>query len=517
MSDNTKADMAVPEIVADDAASSQGNVQAVRLAPNGNVMENGLQKGFKGRHVQLFALGSVIGPSIWYGGGIGLQYGGPGTLLIAFLVLGVDLYFVMQSLGELSTLFPVPGAFNEWISVLALEYNNLSLVMHLWTDVVPTYGWILISWVVAGALVLFDVSIYGEIEFWFALWKVLCVACGFLLAILINTGAIGGKYIGFHYWKDPGAFVNGINGFGQAFVLAAGYYAGSEVVAITGAEARNPRRHLPKAIRLSMLRIFVIFVGMIFFTTLLVPYDDPAFQLGTSKTGISPWTIALERAGWSGAQNLINVFILTGYVSMTVLYISSRVLVALSISHRAPDFLAKTTERGVPVRAIIVCNLFGLIAIMNQAAGAANVFGWIISISGSATFIVWAFIGITHIRFRRAYARQGHDPKDLPFRAFLFPYGAYFVAGFNVFLIFISGYTAFLTPFNVATFVTSYLVIVIFVILYLGWKFLKKTKWVKLEEMDLVTGRASYDDRDDDESGPGLLTRLWRRVSDKRE
>ncbi|KAJ9498176.1 hypothetical protein H2202_006327 [Exophiala xenobiotica] len=253
MSDNTKADTAVPEVVADDAASSQGNVQAVRLAPNGNVMENGLQKGFKGRHVQLFALGSVIGPSIWYGGGIGLQYGGPGTLLIAFLVLGVDLYFVMQSLGELSTLFPVPGAFNEawnywglWISVLALEYNNLSLVMHLWTDVVPTYGWILISWVVAGALVLFDVSIYGEIEFWFALWKVLCVACGFLLAILINTGAIGGKYIGFHYWKDPGAFVNGINGFGQAFVLAAGYYAGSEVVAITGAEARNPRRHLPK-------------------------------------------------------------------------------------------------------------------------------------------------------------------------------------------------------------------------------------------------------------------------------
>ncbi|KAJ9498175.1 hypothetical protein H2202_006326 [Exophiala xenobiotica] len=197
-----------------------------------------------------------------------------------------------------------------------------------------------------------------------------------------------------------------------------------------------------------MLRIFVIFVGMIFFTTLLVPYDDPAFQLGTSKAGISPWTIALSEQG---------------------------------------GLVHKTSST------------------------------WIISISGSATFIVWAFIGITHIRFRRAYARQGHDPKDLPFRAFLFPYGAYFVAGFNVFLIFISGYTAFLTPFNVATFVTSYLVIVIFVILYLGWKILKKTKWVKLEEMDLVTGRASYDDRDDDESGPGLLTRLWRRVSDKRE
>ena len=228
---------------------------------------------------------------------------------------------------------------------------------------------------------------------------------------------------------------------------------------------------------------------MVFFTTLLVPYDDPLLKVNNSKAGSSPWTIALNRAGWSGAKHLINVFIVTGFLSATVLYISSRVLVALAMSGRAPAFLAKTTHRGVPVRAIIVCNFFGLIAIMNQASGAATVFTYIISFSGSATFIVWAFIGVTHLRFRRAYAKQGYNSHSLPFKATLFPYGAYFVAGFNTFLMLISGYTAFLAPFDIATFVTSYVVLAVFVVLYVSWKVIKRTKLVKLMEMDLTTGR----------------------------
>ena len=118
--------------------------------------------------------------------------------------------------------------------------------MGLWTDKVPAYGWVLVGWAISGAVAVLEVSIYGEIEFWFALWKVLCIFCGFLLAILVNTGAIGGNYIGFSYWKEPGSFVDGINGFGKVFVLAAAYYTGSEVVALTGAESQFPGRDLPK-------------------------------------------------------------------------------------------------------------------------------------------------------------------------------------------------------------------------------------------------------------------------------
>lgn len=181
--------------------------------------------------------------------------------------MGVDVYFVMQSLGEMSTLFPTPGAFVEmsgrfvdpalafalgwnywylWITNLAGEYNSFSIVMGLWTDRVPSYGWILLAWAFFQCTSLLGVVVYGEMEFWLASWKFLCVVCGFLVAILINTGAIGGDYIGFRFWKDPGPFANGINGFGQTFLLAAVYYCGTEMLALTAGESANPKRDLPK-------------------------------------------------------------------------------------------------------------------------------------------------------------------------------------------------------------------------------------------------------------------------------
>lgn len=115
-------------------------------------------------------------------------------------------------------------------------------------------------------------------EFWLACWKLLCILGGFLCAILINTGAIGGDYIGFRvrvdpvmyilchrlitpqYWDHPGPIANGINGFGQTFLLAAVYYCGTEMLAITAAESRDPTRDLPKAIKRTFWRILIIFM-----------------------------------------------------------------------------------------------------------------------------------------------------------------------------------------------------------------------------------------------------------------
>lgn len=199
----------------------------------------------------------------------------------------------MQSLGELATLYPTTGAFTEmagrfidpavavalgwnywylvsmgksppekdqpfylegpttnsfpqWASNIAAEYNLVSIVLSYWTDKVPTYGWILMCWAFYQCIAFLGVIVYGELEFWLAIWKVLCIFVGFLLAILVNTGAIGGDYIGFRYWKEPGPIVHGINGFGQSFVLAAVYYCGTELVAITAGESKNPSRDVPK-------------------------------------------------------------------------------------------------------------------------------------------------------------------------------------------------------------------------------------------------------------------------------
>ncbi|KAI0174379.1 amino acid permease [Pestalotiopsis sp. NC0098] len=486
---------------------------AITTAANGNVMDNGLQRGLKNRHLQMISLGGVVGASIWFGTGSAIAYSGPVGALICFLIIGLDVFFVMQSLGEMSTLFPIQGAFVElagrfvdpalafslgwnywylWVTNIAGDYNNISLVLKQWTDTPPSWGWILIFWAFFQGTSLLGVVVWGEMEFYLAAWKLTCVlVVGFLVSILINTGAIGGEYIGFKYWRDPGPIANGINGFGQTFVLAAVYYCGTEMLAFTAAESRNPQRDLPRAIRQTFLRILIVFIGLVFFAGIIVPSTSPDLLNASSKSAKSPWTIALVSAGWSGAGNLLNVIMITAQFSSvnSGIYIASRTLLALARNGRAPKFFAKTMANGTPLRAIIFSNALGLISILNVASGPGKVFTYLVDISGAATFIAWAFVGITHLRLRAAWIKQGHSLDEMPFKAFLHPWGTWFVVIINLFLVFISGYSVFVGGFAAVDFVFSYLVLAIFTVLYVFWKILKRTKFVGLMDMDLVTGR----------------------------
>ncbi|KAI0601099.1 amino acid permease [Biscogniauxia sp. FL1348] len=493
----------------DEAKAGTGRVE---LASNGNVIDDGLQRGLKNRHLQMIAFGGVVGASIWYGTGSAIAYSGPIGALICFFIVGVDVFFVMQSLGEMSTLFPIQGAFIElagrfidpalafslgwnywylWVTNIANDYNNISLIMGLWTTAVPSYGWVLIFWLGFQCTSLLGIVFYGEMEFYLACWKLICVVGGFLVAILVNTGAIGGEYIGFRYWRDPGVIAHGISGFGKTFVLAAVYYCGTEMLALTAAESKNPKNDLPKAIRQTFWRILVIFLGLVFFAGILVPYNSDKLLTATSKSAQSPWTIALVQAGWDGAGNLVNVVMITAQFSSvnSAIYVASRSLVALAVNGRAPRFFAKTTNNGVPVNAIIFSNVLGLIALLNIASSPGQVFTYLIDISGAATFIAWAFVGITHLRLRKAWVIQGHSIEDLPYKALLYPYGAWFVVFINIFLVFISGYSVFVGGFHAVDFVFAYIVIAIFTLLFLFWKIFKGTKIVSLTEVDLITGR----------------------------
>lgn len=363
--------------------------------------------------------------------------------------------------------------------------------MGYWTEAVPSYGWILIWWAFYQTTTLLGVVVWGEMEFWLACWKLLCILGGFLCAILINTGAVGGDYIGFRYWKTPGPIANGINGFGQSFLLAAVYYCGTEMLAITAAESKNPARDLPKAIQQTFWRVLIIFMGLVFFAGILVPANDPNLLTADSKTGKSPWTIAFTRAGVPEMGHVVNVVMITAQLSSmnSALYVASRSLVSLASSGRAPRIFAKTTANGTPVYALVLSNALGLVAMLNYKTGPAKVFTYIVDITGSATYIAWAVIGVIHLRFRKAWKVQGHTPDELPFKALFYPYGTVFVVVLNTFLVFIAGYADFVGGFHKVDFVVNYVVIVVFVALYLGWKVVKGTKLVPLEEVDLISGR----------------------------
>ncbi|EXJ81463.1 hypothetical protein A1O3_07755 [Capronia epimyces CBS 606.96] len=532
-----------PDVGVQETASVQDGTtvgiekEQIQVNADGTVVDHGLHRSLKQRHLQMIALGGVVGASIWYGTGLAIVSSGPIGALISFIVIGIDVFFIMQSLGELSTMYPSTGAFTElagrfidpavavalgwnywylWASNIASEYNLVSIVLSYWSDAVPSYGWVLIAWAFYQCIAMFGVMVYGETEFWLAIWKILCILVTYLLAILCNTGAIGNDYIGFRYWKNPGPIVNGINGFGQSFVLAAVYHGGTEMVAITAGESRNPSRDIPKAIRQTVFRIVIIYWGLVFFAGISVASNDPSIFAATSRAGMSPFSIALQNAGWSHGPDLINAFIFTASFSAinSSIYIASRTLYSLADQGRAPRFLLKT-YRGVPVYCTLVSNLVGLLALINSASGAGKVFTYLIDLAGAAIFIAWLCIGVTHLRFRKAWRLQGYTAKDLPFRALWYPWGTYFITALNLFLLLIQGYESLIHPWHPVDFVFSYIVIVLFLILLVGWKVLKKTKLVNLAEVDLQYGRRTYLSSAEDVEAPSFVTRAFRSVKNR--
>ncbi len=185
----------------------------------------------------------------------------------------------------------------------------------------------------------------------------------------------------------------------------------------------------------------------------------------------------------------------------------------MSRNGKAPHFLGRTNRQGVPWVALLFSNLRACIAFLAVSSSAGRVYSALITLSGGefnsnaitnptaltqqvATFIVWATIEFVHIRFRKALRAQGQSLDTLPFKAKWHPYGTYAALAVNVFLVFFQGYTAFLNPFSTTDFVQNYILLPVFVIFVVVYKFWKKTKWVKLEEMDIWSGRREYADEE---------------------
>lgn len=418
----------------------------------------------------------------------------------------------MQSLGEMTTLYPSGGAFTTladrfvdpafgcavgwnyfviWIAVLANEYNVLSSIFVFWSDKVPLWGYFLIFWFAFLGFQLLGVTTFGEAEFWLALIKLLGLTAYFLFSIVYVSGGIAGnEAIGFRYWHNPGAFANGFRGVASVFVFCSTFYAGCESVAVAATETKNPRIAVPRAIRQVFWRIIFVYMGSALFFGLTCPSNADSLANGKSRALKSPMTIAIQNAGWEGGVHLINTFILITCLSAvnSSIYIGSRTILFMAQEKKAPRFLGYTNSRGVPVLAIVFTNLFGSLSMMNVSTGAGAAYGYIVNLSGVSTFLVWGAISFIHIRFRTAWTKQGRHENHLPFKSALYPWNAYFGLASNVFLALVQGWQT-LSPFNAGNFVDAYILLPLFAVIFVFYKVVFKTKLRKPLEIDLDTDR----------------------------
>jgi len=475
-----------------------------------------LERGIGTRQLSMIAIGGAIGTGLFFASGGAIAQAGPGGALMAYAIMGIAVYCMMQSLGEMATQLPIPGSFeayaerfvdpslgfavgwNYWFSwsiTLAAELVAGALIVKFWFPHSNSTLWAVGFFSVLLVLNLLSVRAYAEAEYWFAGIKVVTVIIFLAVGALMITGMIGGQHIGFQNWTLADAntgtrapFVGGLTSVLTVFLVAGFSFQGTEGVGLAAAETANPSKNVPKAIRTVFWRILLFYIGAIFVVGTLIAYTNPNLLHGDeSHIAYSPFTMIFEHLPHFGyyAGNLMNAVILSSVLSCgnSSMYVASRMLYAMSHSKKAPKVFGKLNRSGVPVVALCATGLVSALAFFASVVGDQRIYQVFYNASGLSGFLIWLGIAICHLRFRKAWVAQGRSLDDLRFKAKFFPYGPWLAIVLFVVVLFGANISVFQTPvFSWFDFITGYLMIPGFVVFYLGHKYWNKTRLVPLKQ-----------------------------------
>lgn len=503
------------------------NLRSFQMRDIGESSIDSLDRTMKKRHMHMIAIGGSIGAGFFVGSGNALRTGGPATLLIDFAIIGVMMFNVVYALGELAVMYPVSGGFYtystrfidpswgfamgwnyvmQWAVVLPLELTVCSLTIGYWNSEISVAVWITIFWLAIVLINIFGTLGYAEEEFWSSCLKLGAIVVFMIIALVMVCG--GGpkgsrydEYWGARLWHNPGAFANGFRGFCSVFVTAAFSFSGTELVGLAAAEARNPVKSLPGAIKQVFWRITLFYILGLFFIGLLIAYDDENL-LGANpyvNVNASPFVLVGKYGNLKGYDDFMNVIILVSVLSIGVssVYGGSRCLTALAQQGYAPKIFSYIDRSGRPLVSVLFIIAFGPLAYINLSADGPTVFDWLLALSGLAALFTWGSICLAHIRFRRAWKYHGHSEDEIPFKAVGGVYGSYLGLALNILCLIAQLYVA-ICPVgggynNAEGFFKSYLALPVVIVFWIGGFFWKRTGWLRTEQIDVDSGRREID------------------------
>ncbi|KAF8577953.1 amino acid transporter [Ramaria rubella] len=456
-----------------------------------------LQRKLKNRHAQMISIGGVIGTGLFLGTASSLANGGPGGLLLGYLVVSSVCIAMMISLGELLTFLPVAGGqitlsgrfvdpalafamgwnyWYSWVVTLPAELSAAAVLINYWNDTINDAAWITVCLFVVIVINFLGTRAFGECEFWFASIKVLTIVGLIILGLVIDLGgAPKHDRLGFRYWHHPGAFVQFQHiegakgrflGFWSVLIQAAYAFLGTEILGMTAAEIQNPTKNIPRAIKGVYVRILVFYVLGVFILGMICPSNDPGLVTGTGTAASSAWVIAIRTAGIKALPSIINACLLTSAWSAgsSDMYTSSRALYGLAKTGQAPRIFARTNRFGTPWVSVSVSTALGLLAYMGVSEGSSKVFGWFSNMSSVTGMMNWMGICITLIRFRSGLKAQGISVSSLPYSSRLQPYLAWYSLFWTIIIILFADWSVFLKGnWDHSAFITNYLPIPVFI------------------------------------------------------
>lgn len=406
--------------------------------------DQGFHKALKPRQIQMIAIGGAIGTGLFLGAGGRLAAAGP-ALIFVYAICGFFAFLVLRALGELIMHRPTSGSFVSyarefygekmafavgwmywlnWAMTSVADVTAVAIYMNFFKQYVPWMQGI-DQWVFAlGALLIvlamnmLSVKVFGELEFWFSLIKVVALATFLVVGIyfVIFGTPIEGHVTGFSLITDNGGFFP--NGILPAFIIVQGVvfaYASIELIGTTAGETEDPRKVIPGAIRTVVFRLLVFYVGSVLLLTLLLPYT-------AYKAGESPFVTFFGSIGVEGADIIMNLVVLTAVLSSlnAGLYSTGRILHSMAVSGSAPAALAKMNKAGVPYGGIAVTAVVTVIGVILNAIVPAAAFEIALNVAALGIICAWGAIVLCQLKLWHL-SRQGKMNRP-DFKMFGAPY-----------------------------------------------------------------------------------------------
>ncbi|MFQ3710241.1 amino acid permease [Staphylococcus equorum] len=381
---------------------------------------NELQRELSNRHIQLIAIGGAIGTGLFLGAGQTIALTGP-SILFTYIIIGFMLFMFMRGLGEMlvtNTNFKsfadvtnqYIGSFAGfvtgwtywlcWIITGMAEVTAVAKYVSFWFPHIPNWISALFCVLVLMSLNLLSAKLFGELEFWFAIIKIVTILAlivvGAIMIIMAYDTQFGHASLSNLYTN--GIFPKGINGFLMSFQMAVFSFVGIELIGVTAGETKDPTKTLPKAINSVPLRILVFYVGALAVIMSIIPWN-------AINPDDSPFVRLFALIGIPFAAGIINFVVLTAAASScnSGIFSNSRMLFGLSNQKQAPPYFASTNKNGVPHIAIFVsCALLMIAALLNYIVpNATLVFTYITTVSTVLFLAVWTLITVAYINYTK--------------------------------------------------------------------------------------------------------------------
>jgi amino acid transporter, AAT family len=409
--------------------------------------DSNLARSLRNRHIQLIAIGGTIGVGLFLGSAKAIHQAGPG-LLLAYAVCGVAIFFILRALGELLTYRPVAGSFATyaeefcgpfagfvtgwtywflWVVMAMAELTAIGIYVRYWFPDVPQWLPALIALILLYGANLLAVRVFGELEFWFALVKVVTIVAlilAGLAVIMLHVGSFAATASFANLWSHDGGFLPfGITGVLLTLQIVTFAYSGVELIGVTAGEAQDPLRALPRATNGVILRILIFYLGALTIIMSLVPWE----QLSPT---VSPFVFVFSKLGVPGAAGIITVVVITAASSScnSGLFSTGRMLWSLAQRGQAPRAFATLNSRHVPAAGIHLSAAVMLLTVVLNFLVPKEVFTWVTSIADIGTLWTWGIILVSHRNYRRAVSAGRAAPA--PFRMPGAPFANWIVLAF---------------------------------------------------------------------------------------